>query len=216
VLRHLPTVVPAEPGRPHLAGPDHPIRKVTHQIAFEPGAWTDERRSKVAALFDELAPDWHAIEVANRRDAVVDALDRGGPFPTGPCLELGSGIGAFTADVLGRFDTVIAADLSMEMLRRAPADAAPRVLADGSALPFPDGSIAAAVLVNMFLFPAEIDRVLAPDGVLVWVSSLGDTTPIHLSAESVEEALPGEWDGVAAEAGWGTWSVFRRGADRPD
>ena len=62
----------------------------------------------------------------------------------------------------------------------------------------------------MFLFPAEVDRVLAPEGVVVWVNSRGSETPIHLTADEVDRALPGHWDGVASRAGWGTWSVHRR------
>ena len=210
MLERLPTVVAFEPGRPELAGPDHPMRAVTRQIAFEPGGWTPERRAKVAGLFDSLAPDWHEKDVANRHDALLDALDRGGPFPAGPCVELGSGIGAFTGDLTERFDQVVAVDVSAEMLRRAPAALAPRVLADSAALPFADGTVGTAVLVNMFLFPAELDRVLAPDGAVVWVSAMGDATPIYLDAADVEAALPGEWAGKAAAAGWGTWAVFRR------
>jgi SAM-dependent methyltransferase len=215
VLTRLPIVVPAEPDRPELAGPDHPIRQVTRQIAFEPGGWTAERRQKVAELFDGLAPDWHERDVAIRHDALLDALDRGGPFdPAAPCLELGSGIGAFTPDLRARFDHVVAADLSFEMLRRADDAGAPRALADSAALPLANAAAGTVVLVNMFLFPAEIDRVLRPDGVLVWVSVLGDRTPIYLSAEDVEAALPGDWEGTAAEAGWGTWAVFRRAPGR--
>ena len=62
----------------------------------------------------------------------------------------------------------------------------------------------------MFLFPDEVDRVLANDGVLLWVSTLGDATPIYLPPEDVLRALPGAWDGIAADAGWGNWLVARR------
>ena len=62
----------------------------------------------------------------------------------------------------------------------------------------------------MLLFPVEIDRVLAPDGVLVWVNTSGEHTPIHLTAAEVERALPGAWDVVASSAGRGTWAVARR------
>ena len=66
------------------------------------------------------------------------------------------------------------------------------------------------MLVNALLFPAEVARVLAPGGALVWVNSLGDATPIHLSAADVAKALPGGWGGPASDAGWGTWCVLRR------
>lgn len=66
------------------------------------------------------------------------------------------------------------------------------------------------MLVNAFLFPAEIDRVLAPRGVVVWVNTSGASTPIHLPAEEVEAALPGRWEAVASEAAGGTWAVLTR------
>ena len=208
VLRRLESVVPSAPGRPE-ADPDHPMRKVTRQVAFEPDGWTPERADKVKELFDGLAAEWHTRGSDDRMTGIDDALDRGGPFPAGVCLEAGSGVGLLTPRLVERFDQVVAFDLSFEMIRRAP-DIAPRLLADSSKLPFADGTIATLVLVNMFLFPAEVDRVLRRDGALLWVNSLGPATPIHLTADEVERALPGEWDGVHAEAGWGTWASFRR------
>ena len=59
------------------------------------------------------------------------------------------------------------------MLLRQPADVGHRVLADGARPPAPDAAADAVVLVNCFLFPDEVDRVLAPDGVVVWVNSSG-------------------------------------------
>jgi SAM-dependent methyltransferase len=211
VLRHLPQVIPSDPDRPSLADETHPMRKVTRQIAFEPNGWTAERREKVVALFDTLASGWQERDDGSRHDAIPDALDRGGPFdPAGPCLELGSGVGLFTPDLAARFEQVVAVDVAAEMLRRADPGLAPRVLGDSAALPFADHSAAAVVLVNMFLFPAEVDRVLRPDGALVFVSAIGDGTPIYLPPEDVDAALPGEWEGAASAAGWGTWSVWRR------
>jgi SAM-dependent methyltransferase len=96
------------------------------------------------------------------------------------------------------------------MLRHADPAPGRRVQADAFRLPLPDAVADAIVLVNALLFPREMARVLAPDGALVWVNSLGDRTPIHLSADDVERAMPGGWTGVAAEAGWGTWCTLRR------
>ncbi len=197
-------------------GPDHPMRRMTKVAAFEPDGWTAERRREVTELFDSLASEWHTRATAERHVPLLDALDRGGSV-SGPCLELGSGIGLGTETLARRVDGVIAVDLSGEMLRRAPAGAAPRVLADSSRLPVGDAAVGAVVAVNMFLFPAEVDRVLAPGGTLVWVSSLGDQTPIHLDADEVDRALGGGWDVVASAAGQGTWAVARRhDADRSD
>ncbi len=214
MITNLPRVVadrtapPVEP-----AGPDHPMRVVTRQVAFEPGGWTDERRARVADLFDGLAPEWHTRDHPGRDQPLLDALDRGGPFPEpATALEIGSGTGMATGRLAERFTRVVALDLAFEMLRRAPADQAPRVQADADALPLPNLSVDVAVLVNALLFPAELDRILTPAGRLVWVNTRGPHTPIHLSADDVATAMPGRWDGVAAEAGPGTWCVLRRAA----
>ena len=209
MLRRLDTLIPSEPGRVPPPNADE-MRRVTLQVAFEPDGWTRDRATKVAQLFDGLAAGWHERMAQARTTAVGDALDRGGPFPEGRALELGSGVGLFTPTLGHVFRDLVAADLSWEMLRRAPADA-PRVQADAVRLPFPDGAFAAVVLINMFLFPREVDRLLDRTGVLMWVNTHGEATPIHLTADEVERALPGPWAGVHADAGWGTWAVFRRG-----
>jgi SAM-dependent methyltransferase len=105
---------------------------------------------------------------------------------------------------------VVSVDLSIEMLRRAALEPGHRLLGDGQDLPVPGGSVDAVVLVNMFLFPDEVDRVLAPEGRVVWVNSSGEATPIHLMPDEVAEALPGTWDGTWARAGTGLWTVLRR------
>ena len=63
---------------------------------------------------------------------------------------------------------------------------------------------------RLALSTLEVDRVLSPSGTVVWVNTAGDKTPIHLPADDVERALPGQWRGTASEAGWGTWAVLRR------
>ncbi len=65
-------------------------------------------------------------------------------------------------------------------------------------------------MINMLLFPNEVDRVLAVGGAVVWINTLGDQTPIHLPVEDVALALPGSWHGVSANAGTGFWAVYRR------
>lgn len=215
MISHLPPVVPPVRDPSNNAGEDHPMRVVTRQVAFEPGGWTPQRRAKVRALFDDLAVEWHTRRRPEHRATLDDALSRGLAAPPRPvrrstCVEVGSGTG-FSSPVLAEhFDMVIAADLSAEMLRRAPVGPAHRVQADASSLPARDSSIDAAVLINALLFPAELDRVVAPEGVVMWVNTAGSGTPIHLPASDVARALPGRWDGVASQAGPGTWCVVWR------
>jgi len=195
------------------AGADHPMRQVTRRAAgLDDGGWTGETRAQVTQTFDELAGDWHTRVTPQRNAVVADALARGLPAGRldGLAVEVGSGIGTYTAMLAERFDVVVAVDLSLEMLRHAPADPGPRVQADAAQLPLPDRAAGAVVLVNALLFPAEVDRVLRPDGWVLWVNSSGERTPIHLPTADVLRALPGRWEGRESRAGIGTWCALRR------
>ena len=216
MITELPSVIEPPPGEAAwgTSAAGHPMRLVTREVAFDPASWTPARQAEVAAFFDELAPDWNSRNVAGRERPIFDALDRGiGAAPDAVRrvgVELGGGTGMYAAALAEQFPTLVTMDLSAEMMRLVPPSAALRVQGDGSNLPVADGSVDALILINMFLFPAEVDRVLSPSGVVVWVSSRGPDTPIHLPASDVDQALPGDWTGVAAQAGWGTWSVHWR------
>ena len=190
------------------------MRIATRRAAgLDTAGWTADLREQVAGYFDELATEWHTRSSPQRTAIVVDALTRGvGPAgsSSGVAVEVGSGIGTYSGLLAERFAAVIAIDLSLEMLRRAPGGPALRVQADGSKLPLADASAAAIVLINAFLFPAEVERVLARAGVLVWVNSSGEQTPIYLSVDDLAARLPGEWSGTASRAGEGHWCVLHR------
>lgn len=197
-----------------LGNDEHPMRVMTRRAAgLEQPAWDDRARAEVATLFDALASEWHTRTSPEREAIVADALDRGlADRPAGGdvCIELGAGIGAYTRRLAGRWRRVLATDIAFDMLERAPSDVGHRVLADGARLPVGDGVVDSVVLINCFLFPEEVDRVLARDGVVVWVNSSGAETPIHLPARDVVAALPGRWEGVSSGAGAGTWCVVSR------
>ena len=143
--------------------------------------------------------------------SLEDALERGELPTRGAVVELGSGTGFGTKVLSDRFGPVVAMDLAFEMLLLAPAQSGARTQADASQLPLADNSVDVLVAVNMFLFPQEFARVLAPQGSLVWVSSLAERTPIYLSAADVVDALPGTWIVRASRAAGGSWCVARRG-----
>ena len=195
--------------------PDHPMRLATRRAAgLDDGGWKDDLRDEVKTYFDGMAGEWHTRTSPERTAIVADALGRGvGAVeePAGLAVEVGSGIGTYSGLLAGRFARVVAIDLSLEMLRLAPPAPGLRVQADGSALPLRDGSAAAVILINAFLFPDEVVRVLAADGVVVWVNSSGEQTPIYLSPDDLLASLPGEWRGTASRAGEGQWCVLRRG-----
>lgn len=192
-----------------FAGPDHPIRQLTRAVAFGK-RWKSEHAERMSTLFDELAPSWSAKHVdATKAAPVTDALARGDVPLGGSWLEVGSGTGAGARVLNGQVGSLVCTDLSAVMLSHAP-DLAPRARADASALPFGDAAFDAVLLINMMLFPGEIDRVLRPGGAVVWVNTLGDQTPIHLPAADVIAALPGAWTGTTASAGTGFWLTAHR------
>jgi ubiquinone/menaquinone biosynthesis C-methylase UbiE len=190
------------------------MRLATRRAAgLDEGGWQHGLRDEVRSYFDGLAGEWHTRTSPERLKIVDDALTRGvGAVgaPDGVAVEVGSGIGAYSALLASRFRRVVAVDLSLPMLRLAPASPGLRVQADGAQLPLRDGSAAAAILINAFLFPTEVTRVLVPDGVIVWLNSSGEQTPIYLSPEDLLKSLPGEWTGAASRAGEGHWCVLRR------
>jgi SAM-dependent methyltransferase len=209
-VEHLPPVVPEVGEAPEDIGTGHPMREVTERVAADPSAWNAELAALVGSFFDERAPDWAATR-SGPSEVLADALDRGLPSGLeGPAVELGAGTGAGTRVLAERVDHVVAGDLAGEMLARLPAALASRVRLDASRLPFPDRSIGVVVCVNMLLFAGEVDRVLEDRGALVWVSSIGERTPIYLAPEAVADVLGDGYDVVASRCGWGTWAVARR------
>jgi ubiquinone/menaquinone biosynthesis C-methylase UbiE len=190
------------------------MRIATRRAAgLDTAGWTGELRGQVEEFFDGLAGEWHTRISPQRTAVVTDALVRGlDPIRVSPgmAVEVGSGIGTYSALIAERFPMVVAVDLSLAMLKLAPGGPAHRIQADGAMLPVRDGSAAAIVLINAFLFPAEVDRVLSRDGALVWVNSSGEQTPIYLSVDDLVARLPGEWAGRSSRAGEGHWCVLQR------
>jgi SAM-dependent methyltransferase len=205
--------LPAHPGYREpasFAGPEHPMRQLTRAMAFgEP--WTSRDAERVATVFDGLAAEWSERHVDPIKAApVLDAIERGRPPLDARWIELGSGTGAGARLLHGVVREQVSVDLSEQMLAHAPTGLAPKVRADSSRLPFIDDAAGVVLMINMLLFPAEVDRILGPDGHVVWINTLGDQTPIHLPPADVAEALPGDWTGVASKAGTGSWAVLRR------
>ncbi len=209
MIERLPDHPSAREPEP-FAGPDHPMRTLTRAVALgEP--WTSDDADRVAAVFDDLAEEWSVRHIDDTKAAPVqDALERGDVPVGGAWLELGSGTGAGARILVGSVGSLVATDLSAEMLHHAPGELAPRVRADASMLPYRDRSFDAVLMINMLLFPHEVDRVLREAGTVLWVNTLGDQTPIHLPPEDVLAALPGEWSGRTASAGTGFWLTATR------
>src|SRR5437016_4427953 len=139
-LIELPRVIPDRPGRPEWGEAAAPMRELTRAIALEPGAWTPERANQITTLFDSLATAWRERDSSERHDALADAVARGGPFPRGGCLEIGSGTGNATGDLRATFHHVISVDLSREMLSRTSWEGC-KIQGDAAHLPVRTSSV---------------------------------------------------------------------------
>lgn len=189
------------------------MRIMTRRVAgLEAGRWDAESQAFVRETFDALGPDWHKRISPEATAVTHDALARGlDPLLEGNdlALEVGSGIGSYTAMLAPRFARVLSLDLAWQMLSRA-GESSFRILGDGARLPIRDQSADAVALINAFLFPAEVARVLRQGGVLLWVNSSGARTPIYLSTEDVVSVLPFPVRGLESRAGAGTWCALAR------
>lgn len=112
--------------------------------------------------------------------------------PPARAVDAGAGTGASTRRLDAIAETVLAVDLSREMLREN--GATHRLQADFDALPLVTDSVDAVVFTaSLFLSPeparavAEAARVLRPDGLVAAVAPLGWTTP---DGSDVFETLP--------------------------
>jgi SAM-dependent methyltransferase len=211
VIKNLPRVVPADPGKPTRAGA-RATQWQSRALAENPASWSPEMAHEVVDEYTRLASVWDEERGSYRPVPLADALARGGPFPQGLCVEVGCGTGLLTPHIAAVWPQVLSLDLTEQMLRHS---AAPwRIVADASALPIHSGQAAAVVLADAPLFAAEVVRVLAPGGVVVWSNALGVDAPHHVPIDAVvgvlERATPGRsWNAVTSEAGWGLWAVLR-------
>jgi SAM-dependent methyltransferase len=213
-VRTLPRVVPAavdKPVRPEAAG----NQELMATLAVDPSAWTTELADLTAQAFDAMAQSWNGERGGYRPAPLIDALDRGGPFPGGNCLELGCGTGLLTPYIESRWPRPISVDLSAAMLQRAESPL--RVRVDASTLPFASDSFMAVVIGDGPLFASEVTRVLASGGVLVWSNALGRGAPYFVETSLLLDALgrvepDGAWQATESEASWGSWVVLRRAA----
>lgn len=215
VIRELPRVVPAPPGKPVREGAAQSQERA-RRLALRPGTWDRREAAAMQAWFDAAAAGWDEGRGSYRPPVLADALARGGPFPPGRAVEIASGTGLLTPLITAVWPEVAAVDLSGGMLARSAAGS--RIQADAARLPLAGASVAAVVIGDGPLFAAEAARVMATGAVLVCSSALGDGAPFFVPAGDLAGAMTAAtgrpWDAVCSQAHWGSWAVLRM-ADRP-
>ncbi len=156
-----------------------------------------------------MADEWDEWAVEGYLDPLVDALTRL-DLSGRRCIDVGCGTGLAFGVLAARFEEVIGIEIAPGMLSLARERPNGTVIAgDAAALPLPEGSVDVVFVINALTFVDEIKRVLRPGGLMVWIASLGEDTPIYVPPATLGRAFGVEWECVAAHAGWGTWVCVR-------
>lgn len=209
VLTWLPPGESPAAGRPGLDGAEHSSRRLLNELAAGSTTAADALR----LLYDEQAAEWSEW-CASQPDYVVpleDGLRRGVRRPVGRALEVSAGTGQATRLLARAFPWLVATDASAHMVARlrgvVPVEV-PCLIARSDALPFAPSSFDLVVGLNAVPDLAEFRRVLRPLGMVLWVSSFGDETPLYVTPEQ----LASEWGSkaTAAAAAHGNWLVLER------
>ena len=211
-ITYLPTIHPRSKSV-RESGSNSRMRHITRDVVYK-NLWNSDLAEEVKKLFDEKADSWSTSRnVPSRGIPVLDALERGGVHGK-RIVDLGAGTGLATQLLVNNYQSVVALDISKEMLKNSVTRETPQVCADGDCLPLASNSVDVFLVMNMILFPNEIERCLKDEGFLVWVSSRGKETPIYLSPEEVVDLMSANngvsWSGISAYALEGSWLVARR------
>jgi ubiquinone/menaquinone biosynthesis C-methylase UbiE len=194
-------------------------RFTTNQVVRRPRLWP-LFRMLTRAQFNRAAPVWDRMRSPGAfapLEAALDSLD----LSPKRMLDLGTGTGRAAFLVARRYPEaeVVGVDLAGDMLAEArkltPPELADRVRfeeADAERLPYPAGSFDVVTLANMIPFFAELDRVTAPDGAVVFSFSSGPETPIYVPPDVLRARLSehGFTDFADFAAGNGTALVARK------
>ena len=172
------------------------MRHVTRDVVYK-NLWNSELAEEVKKLFDEKAGDWSTTRnIPTRGVPVLDALERGEVHGK-RVVDLGAGTGLATQLLVNNFESVVAVDISKEMLKNSVTPETSQVCADGYCLPFASNSVDVFLVMNMILFPNEIERCLKDEGVLA--SIVFDETTSGGSISLSDVVLSGD-EGVALDS----------------
>jgi hypothetical protein len=208
---HEPTSPRLGPA-PDLSAGTHRSRLALEDVLTNPG--DDHAWARLAGTYDEMAQEWSAWAVtqpgyaATVRDGLRAASRDEAP---GWAFEVSCGTGQATEVLAGAVARTLSSDVNISMLRGASEYPTVRYLAaDVRHLPLRTGTVPLLVGLNAVPHVAEFERVLAPDGQLLWCTSFGAGTPLYVAPERLLDLFGAGWSGEAAQAGHGEWTLLRR------
>jgi SAM-dependent methyltransferase len=206
---HEPTDVPTEPP-PDLAAATHASRRALERVLADPD--DDAAWEFLALTYAEMAAEWPEWSASQQRwyaAPVRAGLRHARPARWG--LEVGCGTGEASAPLAAHTARLISTDINDEMIRLAPRlDRVTRVLSDVRHLPLATGSVPLLAGLNAVPHIHEFNRVVADDGQLLWCTSFGPGTPLHVDPQRLLELLGTSWSGEAGRAGHGEWMLLTR------
>ncbi|GAA3615215.1 class I SAM-dependent methyltransferase [Streptomyces fenghuangensis] len=192
---------------PDLKAEAHPSRRFQERLLEDPedrAAWQGLRVS-----YDRMAEEWREWTDEQRGYdlPVREGLRR--VRPARWAVEICCGTGEATAAVASAVPSVVACDLSLEMLRRrVEVPGVCWVAADVRSLPLGTGRVPLVVSLNGVFNPSEIVRVLRPGGQLLWCTSFRAGTPLYVPPERMHRLLGEGWTAEEGRAGHGEWTLF--------
>ncbi|MGY1456007.1 class I SAM-dependent methyltransferase [Streptomyces sp. SS8] len=192
---------------PDLKAEAHPSRRFQERLLENPedrAAWQGLRAS-----YDRMAEEWREWTDEQRGYdlPVREGLRRVRPAQW--AVEICCGTGEATAAVASAVPSVVACDLSLEMLRRRVEVPGVRwVAADVRSLPLGTGRVPLVVSLNGVFNPSEIVRVLRPGGQLLWCTSFRAGTPLYVPPGRMHRLLGEGWTAEEGRAGHGEWTLF--------
>jgi SAM-dependent methyltransferase len=206
---HPAADVPTE-APPDLKGATHRSRVALEQLLADPD--NEPSWDILAESYAEMAAEWREWAVSQQQ--WYDSPVRVGLLHTKPvswALEVGCGTGEATAPLAEHAPTVVSTDVNLEMISRALRPANARfVAADVRSLPLRDSSVPLLAGLNAVPHIKEFNRVITPDGQLLWCTSFGAGTPLYVEPERLLHLFGPGWVGEAGHAGHGEWMVLSR------
>jgi len=154
--------------------------------------------------FDELAPTWDELVTEETRRRIAGIIDRLEIRPRCRVLDVGSGTGIllpFLGTSMRDEGTILAIDISAEMLRQGKRKACPSIVdfaqADAMAIPLADGSVDVAICYSVF--PHFYDKISALTEMARVLRETGSLVICHTMSRAMINELHQSIGGIVAD-----------------